>query len=717
MSFDSTDRFNRFTPLAARFTDEVITHSVVTNHTVGTNNKKIALITLDNNNSRPATLGPNTLIELGQTIEHQAQRAREGEIEALAIIGKPGCFAAGADLGSMKSLTEPSDGQMLAELGHTALDGLIDFPVPTFAFINGVALGGGLEVALACNYRTVASSAKGLGLPEVHLGLIPGWGGTYRLPHLVGPENGAKIMIENPLNNNRSLKAKQAYELGVVDSLVHDDAATSTEAFLNNSLSWAASILSDDDARAQVQEHRVHDFTEQAWQQAAHQAQILIERKVGTHQPAPSTALELFAHAQHHTDQESAAEQITALGTLIQTNEFSNTIYAFLDLLQKRSKSPAGAPDPQLATPVRKVGVVGAGLMAGQLAQVFATQLHVPVVMTDISQDRVDAGVARVHGTLDKLASRSKISSDQAEQLKTLITGSVSQQVFADADFVIEAVFEEMEVKKTVLTQLEEIVSTDCILASNTSSLSITEMAASLKHPERMVGFHFFNPVAVMPLIELVRGPETTDQVLATAFTLAASLKKTAVLVHDSPAFVVNRVLLRLMGDVQYSFDQGTDAHIADHALDPMGLPMTPFTLLSMVGIPVAQHVTESLNSAFGDQRFPVSQNLQQLIDHGKTAIWSKDTASSEQQQIDEDTAALFSIGNEPETSEQLLQRVQDGLAGEIGLMLDEGVVAGAADIDLCMIIGAGWPLHLGGITPYLDQCGASQRVNGKTFH
>lgn len=227
------------------------------------------------------------------------------------------------------------------------------------------------------------------------------------------------------------------------------------------------------------------------------------------------------------------------------------------------------------------------------------------------------------------------------------------------------------------------------------------------------MGFHFFNPVAVMPLLEIVRAPQTDEAVLATAFELAKGLKKTAVLVKDAAAFVVNRILLRLMGEVIAAFDEGTPAEVADDALRPMGLPMSPFTLAAMVGLPVAQHVQESLHAAFGE-RFPVSHNLQKLIDNGVKTLWVERPDGS--RVIPEETLSLMSFGNSPSTAEEVLRRTQEALAEEIGLMLQEGVVAGPEDIDLCVILGAGWPMFLGGITPYLDRTGASERVNGRRF-
>ncbi|GAA1121949.1 3-hydroxyacyl-CoA dehydrogenase NAD-binding domain-containing protein [Citricoccus alkalitolerans] len=713
------DRFAPYRGLAARFPDEVLTRATVTDIDLSDGAGTLALLVLDNDAGprRPTTLGPNSLIGIGQVLEAQAERAHRGEITAVAITGKAGFLVAGADLGTINRLTDPQDGVLLGRLGHEVYNGLSDFPVPSFAFINGVALGGGLEIALAANYRTVSSAAKGLGLPEAFIGLVPGWGGVWKTPRLTGPKDALTVMIKNPLANNRNIDGRTAYRIGLADA-VFDPAAdpADTAVFIEASTAWAARILTGDAGTvAALEQHRDRDHSDQAWDEAIAEGQAIVAAKTGGYVPAPAKAMELFAAGRHWTREESAAAEAAALGELMLTPEFAHTVYAFLDVVQKRSKKPAGAPSPELARPVQKVGVVGAGLMAGQLALVFAQRLNVPVVLTDVDQARVDRGVGHVHGQVETLVAKGKLSAEQGGQLKALVTGSVSKDVYADADLVIEAVFEEMGVKKAVLAEVEAVVRPGCILATNTSSLSVTEMASGLEHPERLVGFHFFNPVAVMPLVEIVRGPATTDAVLATAFATARGLGKTAVLVQDAAAFVVNRILLRMLGEVQHSFDQGTDATVADHALDPMALPMTPFTLLSMVGIPVAQHVTESLNTAFGDERFPVSKNLQSLIDAGITSLWAK--GEDGQEAIPSETLAVLEFGDSPETDEGLLIRVQDALAQEIGLMLDEGVVADAEDIDLCMILGAGWPMHLGGITPYLDQVGASERVNGRRFH
>ena len=699
-----------FTDFASLFPDETVTHSTVRDVDLPGGAGTFALITLDNglDSSKPTTLGPNTLVELGTVLEELRTRAANGEIAGVGITGKPSYFVAGADLSAVKSLAKREHGLWMAQLGHEVFRTLANLGVPSFAFVNGPALGGGLEVALQSTYRTVSTGAGALALPEAFLGLVPGWGGVYLLPRLIGPERAVQVMIENPLSNNRTLTGTQAFEHGMADALFGPDN------FLEQSLAWAAGVITGDvvPERANAVDPSAPD-TAARWAGAVAASRKFVTAKTSDAAPAPGKVLDLMEANRTLDQAESASLECETLAELMQTDEFRATVYAFLDLVQKRSKRPAGAPDRSLARPVAKVGVVGAGLMASQLALLFARQLKVPVVMTDIDQTRVDKGVGYVHAEVDKLLAKERISPDAAARTKALVTGSVAKEAFADADFVIEAVFEELGVKKQVFAELEGIVRPDCILATNTSSLSVTAMAEDLQHPERLVGFHFFNPVAVMPLLEIVRAPRTGDEVLATAFELARTLKKTGVLVKDAAAFVVNRILLRLMGEVTAAFDEGTPAEVADNALRPMGLPMTPFTLLAMVGLPVAQHVQESLNAAFGS-RFPVSANLQKLIDNGIKGLW--ETAPDGTRVIPASTMALMSFGTTPSSSEEVLRRTQDALAEEIGLMLDEGVVAGPEDIDLCMILGAGWPMFLGGITPYLDRVGASERVNGRRF-
>jgi 3-hydroxyacyl-CoA dehydrogenase len=351
--------------------------------------------------------------------------------------------------------------------------------------------------------------------------------------------------------------------------------------------------------------------------------------------------------------------------------------------------------------------------MASQLALLFLRRLQVPVVISDLDQGRVDKGLENVSAEILRLLEKRRIFPDEANRLRALISGTTDLADFADCDFAIEAVFEDMSIKKQVFADLEKHVSDSCVLATNTSSLSVAQMAADLDHPERVVGFHFFNPVAVLPLVEIVRGPATDEVALATAFEVAKTLKKNAVLVKDATGFVVNRLLLRLMGEIFAAVDEGTPVDVADAALRPLGLPMPPYLLLQLVGPAVALHVIENLNEAFGD-RFPVSRNLQALVAAGRLGIY--DWTPDGEPYVSDETAQLLVVGDRPSTAEQVRERALNALAEEIGMMLAEEVVAAPMDVDLCLILGAGWPFHLGGITPYLDRAGVSERVLGRRF-
>ncbi|HVD81796.1 MAG TPA: 3-hydroxyacyl-CoA dehydrogenase NAD-binding domain-containing protein [Propionibacteriaceae bacterium] len=665
-------------------------------HTAGTT----VLITLDNGrgHTRPNTLGARGLGELNRALD--AALARE-DVVAIAITGKPFILAAGADLSAFSKIVSRDQALAIARIGHAVFDKLHTSRVPTFAFINGLALGGGLELTLHCHYRTVSAAASGIALPECFLGLFPGWGGAFIVPNLIGADRAVQLIIENPLNQNRMLNGHQAYELGLADATF--DGAD----FLARSLDWAGQIVAGSLTVIRPEINR-----DETWDDALARGRTFVDSKVFGASPGPYRALELMAAARTSDRIEAYAAEDEALADLIMSPELRASLYAF-DLVQRRARKPAGAPDPTLARPVTKVGIVGAGLMASQLAILFLRRLRVPVVISDLDRERVDKGLENVAAEILRLLEKRRIIPDEANRLRALISGTTDLADFADCDFVIEAVFEDMSIKKQVFADLEKHVSDNCVLATNTSSLSVAQMATDLDHPERVVGFHFFNPVAVLPLVEIVRGPATDEETLATAFEVAKSLKKNAVLVKDAAGFVVNRLLLRLMAEIFAAVDDGTPVEVADAALRPLGLPMPPYVLLQLVGPAVALHVTENLNEAFGD-RFPVSRNLQALVAARRPGIY--DWTPDGEPYVSDETAKLLVVGNQPSTAEEVRERALNALAEEIGLMVVEEVVAAPMDVDLCLILGAGWPFYLGGITPYLDRASVSERVLGRRF-
>ncbi|MCZ2830617.1 3-hydroxyacyl-CoA dehydrogenase NAD-binding domain-containing protein [Modestobacter sp. VKM Ac-2986] len=674
--------------------DEVVTRALVRYLAVPGLTGELALITLDNghDHTRPSTFGPGGLASLDAALDEVEARSPA----AIAVTGKPFVFAVGADLSGIPTIASATDAREIAETGHRVFRRLRDSAVPTFAFVNGAALGGGLELALHCHHRTIATTAV-VAFPEVFLGLVPGWGGTQLLPALTGIDAAVTVIVENALAQNKTTPGPTAARLGIADAVFEP------ADFLERSLEWAAGVVSGEVTVRRPQPD------ESAWDDAITRARGIVAARTKGASPGALRAVELLdlARAGDAGFTAGTAAEDDALTDLLMSDELRAGLHSF-DLVNKRAKRPAGAPDKALARKVTKVGVVGAGLMASQLALLFARRLEVPVVLTDVDQARVDKGVGWVHAELAKLAERGRLSPDARNRLTGLVTGSLSKDAFADADLVVEAVFEELSVKQQVFAEVEAVVSPECVLATNTSALSVTEMAAGLQHPERVVGLHFFNPVAVLPLLEVVRAERTDDATLATAFAVGKALKKSCVLVADAPAFVVNRLLTRFLGEVTAAVDAGTPVAVAEQALEPLGLPMTPFELLSLVGPAVALHVAERMHEAFPD-RYGVSPGLQRMVSLGKTSVFSAPGV------LDPELAGIDS-GDAPLTAEELRDRAERALAQEIGLMLDEGVVQAVQDVDLCMLLGAGWPFWLGGISAYLDRTGVSEAVTGSRF-
>ncbi len=436
--------------IATAFADEVVTNAYTKIISVPGIEGPFALITLDNgfDHTKPSSFGPGGLAAFDAALDE----AFAANPVAIAVTGKPFIFAAGADLKGVPAITSREQGLELGRLGHKVFRRLRESAVPTFAFINGVALGGGLEVGLHSHYRTVAANAGALGLPEAFLGLVPGWGGTQLLPNLVGPSNAVTVVIENSLNQNKVLSPEKALELGVVDVVL--DSAD----FIEQSLAWASQVLAGTVTPARPEIDRG-----QGWDDAIARAKAIVDGKTKGNAPGAVKAVELLelARSTDITDAASLdkgfAAEDEALADLLLTDELRAGLYAF-DLVNKRAKRPAGAPDRSLARKVSGVGIVGAGLMASQLALLFVRQLKVPVILTDIDQERIDKGVGYVHTEIDKLQGKGRLSPDAANRLKALVSGSLDKAAFAKTDFVIEAVFENMDVKKKVFAELEQFI-------------------------------------------------------------------------------------------------------------------------------------------------------------------------------------------------------------------------------------------------------------------
>ena len=650
---------------------------------------KLALITIDNghDHTRPTTLGPQSMRNIDAAID----QALAANPTAIAITGKPFILAAGADLSGISALTNVEDAKYVINFGHNSYAKLRTSKIPTFCFINGLALGGGTELALSCQYRTIANTAF-VGLPEVFIGLVPGWSGVTILPKMIGPTNAVKVILQNALNNNTMLKAKEALELGIADEMYQP------ADFLEKSVQFVADVIN---GKKKIE--RKDHSNDPDWDSALAAGRAAINKKYnGAKVKNAEYALELIAASKSNTIEQGLAREVEVMVDLMMGDEFRASLYAF-NLIQKGRKKVAGAPKSSLARKVSKVGVVGAGLMASQLALLLVRNLKCPIVISDLDQARVDKGIAYINAELTKLVEKKRMTQENANRLSALIIGTTNKADYAGCDFIIEAVFEELQLKNDLFKELEKHISPECVLATNTSSLSVEKMSAGLQHPNRVVGFHFFNPVAVMPLLEIARTPATDDESTATAIAVGKELKKTMVIAKDAPGFIVNRLLTRFMGEITDAMDEGTPYDVSDNALRDIGFPMTPFELFDLVGPGVALHVSETLNANLGP-RYRVSPTIKRLVEKGVRTIYIKDEKGNKIP--NPDAIALMEKGSNPSTAEQVKDRALKALAEEARMMLDEGVVTSPQEIDLSMLLGAGWPLMLGGILPFLDRAG-----------
>jgi 3-hydroxyacyl-CoA dehydrogenase/enoyl-CoA hydratase/carnithine racemase len=662
---------------------------------------KIAIVTMDNGEDykKPNTFGERALASLQEAV---SKIEAEKDVKGMLLCGKHYIFAAGADLMQVPFINTFEQGRQIGAAGHAAMKRIMDLKIPTVAAINGAALGGGLEISLYCDYRTVSKAVPAIAFPECFLGLIPGWGGSTLVPRLLGPEKALELIVYNPLNQNKMIDGTKAFEMGLADRLFE-----SVE-FFDESLIFLENIIS---GKEKV-ERPAADMSK--LKAALSQAKDFVDMKVHGAAPAPYRALELVESACDVTKpvEKCFADEDKALGDLIKTRQCKAGVYSF-DLVQRRAKRPVGVPKDVKPRPIKRVGVIGAGLMASQLAILFLRRYGVPVVMKDIKQEFLDKGVGYVKGELASMVARGRMTQAKADHLFHILIPTLDWADFADCDFVIEAVFEEMPIKQKVFAEAEAAVSPTCILATNTSSLSVTEMASKLQRPERVVGFHFFNPVAVLPLLEIIKGESTDDLTLATAFDCARKLRKNAILVKDSPAFLVNRLLTKLLSDCFEMVDEGADFTQVDDAALALGLPMAPFELLALVGPAVGFHVLETCHKAWPD-RFPMNERFGKL---GEARIGQIYQGFGPGKQLDPKVAEIYATKGEKEfVKEEILDRLLTNMTVEIDLILKEKVVSDPKDIDTAMILGAGWPFFNGGITLYLDVVGYTPKVLQKVF-
>lgn len=689
---------------------------------------------------RPATLGPRSIEAVTGAIGAALDRAEAGEVQAIAMTGTGRVFLAGADLSMFSDPAAISNVQTMTRAAHELQVRVRTSPVPLLAHLNGVALGGGLEIALMADVRTATPGVRGLGLPETSLGILPGWGGTTLLQSVVGAESAVGMILEDPARD-RQLRAEQALENGLVDELAEDLdealdqfaalvaahvdleeadadvvdpalAASAGGAAADGPGAWAgreAPLPGADTPEAEA----LLDALD-APHGAAETRRTWAARLEAQGAPAVARALALLQALPGSTLEDALAREAAALEELARSDGAAASMYS-AELLRrgKPGRTPVDG-----AREIRRVGVAGAGLMASQIAAQLALGLQVPVVMRDLDTAIAAKGLAAARDVVARTAARGLLDEATAAQISENLSATTDLDELAGCDLVLEAVPEVLAIKKSVFGELEGVLAEDALLVTNTSSLSVAAMAEDLAHPERVVGLHFFNPVAKMPLVEVIHTEATNEATLATGLEVVRRLRKFAVRSADAPGFIVNRLLFRVLGAVLASVDAGADPAEVDASLDALGMPMRPFELLDLVGLAVADHVGTVLAGELGD-RFHASPGLSAMVE--RTARFTEPSKTSVHPPVSPAVAEAFGAdpahGAAALVGDALLEKVQDGLAEEIALMLETGVVQQPEQVDLALILGAGFPRHRGGITPYLDASGASQRVVGRTFH
>ena len=597
------------------------------------------------------------------------------DIEAIVIFCEGRTFIAGADISEFGK--EPK-GPSLFEVQ----DVMENSPKPIIAAIHGTALGGGLEVALTCHYRIAVKSAK-CGLPEVNLGLLPGAGGTQRLPRLVGVEQALK-MVTSGLH----LPAEQCLKYGLIDRLVDDSE------LLNGSVSFAKEIISENRPLKKVRDINEKVEAAKGNDEIFKNFRKSIERKTRGFL-APEYNIQCIEAAVNKSFDEGIKVERDLFIKLISGNQSAAQRYFFFAQRQV-AKIPDIPKDTELLN-IKKVGIIGAGTMGGGIAMNFAN-VGIPVTLVEQNQERLDRGIGIIRKNYENTASKGRITLEEVEKRMQCITGNISIDSLSDTDLIIEAVFENMDLKKEIFSKLDLIAKDDAILATNTSALDINEIADTTKRPENVIGLHFFSPANVMKLLEIVRGEKTSKQIIATSMALAKNIGKTAALVGVCPGFVGNRILAQRQREANKLILEGALPWEIDDALFDFGFPMGPFAMSDLAGLDIGWDKETSRGETIRDilcenERFGQKSGKGFYIyDDNRNKLPDNDV-----EKIIQEFADSKQIKRREIQKEEILQRCLYPMVNEGFKILDEGMAIRASDIDIIWINGYGWPIYEGG--------------------
>ena len=672
---------------------------------------RIGWITFDDPDRPLNVLTEQVMLRFREALAEAREAAQAGRVGAIVIrSGKPDSFIAGADIDVIGGVQDPVLAEQQVIVGQRIYDELAALSVPTVAAIHGVCVGGGLEMSLACDHRVVTDSKKTrLALPEVQLGILPAWGGTTRLPRLVGLQAALDLLL-----TGRRIDAARARRIGLASSVVPvGGLEEGVRALLR---------ASKEKDRPQAPKRklltRLLDDTRPGRWMVLRTARRQVMATTGGNYPAPLRILEILRDHATGSVEESLAAEARAAAQLLVSPVCKNLVHVFH--MREAARKGTGLerfPDADPTTrahPVEAMGVLGAGVMGGGIGQLAASR-GIRVYLKDIQHDAVTGGLQHARGLFDKAVKRRRMTRREADQALERISGGVEYHGLSGADLVVEAIVEKMDVKKAVLRETEALVSAECVLATNTSSLSVDEMAGALDRPERFCGMHFFNPVHRMPLIEVIRGTRTSDEAVATVYRLAVDLGKVPVVVGDGPGFLVNRILGPYLNEAGYLLAEFASIEEIDGVARAFGMPMGPLRLIDEIGIDVSQHAGASLHAGLGDRLTPAPL----LVELGRTKRLGKKGGlgfyryeGSKESGVDPEVyhelglvkgARAQGAARIEELRTSIRRRLVLAMVNEAARCLDDGIVTAAQDVDLAMIMGTGFPPFRGGLLRFAD--------------
>jgi 3-hydroxyacyl-CoA dehydrogenase/enoyl-CoA hydratase/3-hydroxybutyryl-CoA epimerase len=660
----------------------------------------IAVLTFDLPGEKVNKLTTPVMQELEALLDDLASKK---EIKALVFrSGKAGSFIVGADIAEIRGITDASTGERLSQRGQAVMSKLESLPFPTVAAIHGPCMGGGLELALSCAYRVISNDQKtALALPEVKLGIIPGFGGTQRLPRLVGLINALDMIL-----TGKSVYAKKAGKIGLADEVTYKEILiTQAMSMIKKAVGKPRPTKVRARRNLGVRLIEGNQLTRFLIYRVAEKKVILATR--GNY-PAPLAALESVRFGLTHSREEGFRREAGLLAGLAPT-EVSKDLISVFYLNETLKKDPRPSP-----VKVSSAGVFGAGVMGGGIAQLFAEK-GIPVRIKDINTKAVGSGLKEAWEIFSKRQKKGILTAIQARDGFDRITGTTDYSGFGRTGLAVEAVVENMDIKKSVLRDFEQIAGDTAIYASNTSSISITGMATASKRPDRVVGMHFFNPVEKMPLVEVIRGAKTSEETVAAVATFARRLGRLPVIVNDGPGFLVNRILMSYLLEAVTMLEHGGTIEGIDGPLIKFGMPMGAFILLDEIGIDIAHKVSEILVKGMGERVKPGSL-LGALYQDG---YFGKKNGKGfylyNGRKRGEPDASIYgkmtSRGKEQAGSEEIVDRAVLLMVKEAALCLEEKIIDRPDLLDASLIFGIGFPPFRGGLLRYADKLGAGTVV------